>query len=72
MTQKELWDKFLEVEQQIFKLKFIIQSPITPDYPILPEFISEWRKDCDRAQNDLANVLHKAYEFVEGDDCNKQ
>ena len=72
MTQKELWDKFLEVEQQIFKLKFIVQNPITPDYPILPEFISEWRKDCDRSQKELADLLEKTNKFVECEDCSNQ
>jgi hypothetical protein len=71
MTQKELWDKFLEVEQQIFTLKFIIQNPIVPDYPILPDFLKSWRKDCDRSQAELSELLEKIDNFVEGKDCNK-
>ena len=68
MNQKELWDKFLKVEQQIFKLKFIIQNPLTPDYPILPDFLETWREDCDRAQKELADILQKVDEFVERKD----
>jgi hypothetical protein len=71
MIQKELWDKFLEVEQKIFKLKFIIQNPLTPDYPILPDFLETWRKDCDRSQFELAELLQQIDNFVEGKDCNK-
>jgi len=65
MNQKELWDKFLEVEKQIFKLKFIIQNPLTPDYPVLPDFQQKWREDCDRSQKDLAEILQKIDRFVE-------
>ena len=70
MTEKELWDKFLEVEQQIFKLKFIIQNPLTPDYPIFPDFLETWRKDCDCSQKELADLIEKTNNFVEGK-CNK-
>jgi hypothetical protein len=66
MTQKQLWDKFLEVEQQIFRLKFIIQNPLTPDYPILPDYLKIWREDCDRAQKELAEIIQKIDKFVEG------
>ena len=71
MNQKELWDKFLEVEKQIFKLKFIIQNPLTPEYPIFPDFLETWRKDCDRAQFELSELLEQIDNFVEGKDCNK-
>jgi len=71
LTQKELWDKFLEVEQQIFKLKFIIQNPIVPDYPILPDFLKSWRENCERSQKELAELLEQIDNFVERKDCNK-
>lgn len=71
MTQKELWDKFLEVEKQIFKLKFIIQNPLTPEYPIMPDFLKSWREDCDRSQFELSELLEQIDNFVEGKDCNK-
>jgi hypothetical protein len=67
MNQKQLWDKFLEVEQQIFKLKFIIQNPLTPDYPILPDFLKTWREDCDHSQKELVEIIQKINGFV----CNK-
>ena len=71
MTEKELWAKFLDVEQQIFKLKFIIQNPLSPDYPILPDFLETWRKDCDRSQKELTELIEKTNNFVEEKSCNK-
>lgn len=71
MTEKELWAKFLEVEQQIFKLKFIIQNPLTPDYPILPDFLDKWREESDRSLFDLAELIEKTNNFVEEKSCNK-
>ena len=71
MTEKELWDKFLEVEQQIFKLKFIIQNPLTPDYPILPDFLETWREESDRSLFDLTELIEKTNNFVEEKSCNK-
>jgi uncharacterized protein Usg len=71
MTQKELWDKFLKVEQQIFKLKFIIQKPLTPEYPILPDFLEAWREDCDRAQKEITDLIKRTDKFVRGEDCHK-
>jgi predicted transcriptional regulator len=58
LTREELWDKFLQVEKQIFQLKNIIQNPITP------EFLRKWREQCDRSQNDLADILLKTSELV--------
>ena len=71
MTEKELWDKFLEVEQQISRLKFIIQNPLSPDYPILPDFLETWREESDRSLFDLAELIEKTNKFVEEKSCNK-
>ena len=71
MTEKELWDKFLEVEKQIFNLKFIIQNKIVPEYPIMPDFLESWREDCDRSQKELAEIIQKTNKFVEEKSCNK-
>ena len=71
MNQDELWDKFLDVEKQIFKLKFIIQNKIVPEYPIMPDFLESWREDCDRSQKELAELIEETNKFVEEKSCNK-
>ena len=67
MDQRQLWDKYVEIEQRICRLKFIIQNPLTPEYPILPDFLKMCREDCDRAQDELIQVLQEINKFV----CNK-
>ncbi len=71
MNQNELWDKFLQVEKQIFNLKFIIQNKIVPEYPIMPDFLESWRGDCDRSQKELAELIEATNKFVEEKSCNK-
>lgn len=64
-TEERLWNKFIEVEQDIAQLKYIIQNPIDGSFPIDPIYIQSWRDRYLAAIEKLRTVSKETYRFLE-------